>query len=847
MDVQVSFISAIRKMMFRTPRAVALTEGCVEWTYDLLRRKSEIVAQHLDHENVPRGAIVGVHLPRSAGGIAAMLGIMGSGRVYLPLDPTYPSSRLRYMMGQADAVAVISEKRELDIYGEERVWIPTPQNADQARAREWAPSVFSAESIPLELAGRAYILFTSGSTGRPKGVCITHENISVFNEWAVENLMMTHQDSSATTSSFSFDLSFVEVLVPLSVGGTVHVVPHALALGELTRPVSFVASTPTIANELLEAHLLPRLKLLVCAGEALAPDVAKRLLSSGRVDRLLNIYGPTECTVSVTMAEVAIPVPDAIPVGVPNPGTTLVILDEDGRRVVDGQTGEICILGAQVGDGYVNNEEATDSHFVVSSSLGSEPMRYYRTGDIGYLRADGVLFCLGRADRQVKLNGHRIELGEIDALLRSDPRVSDARTVVQDKKHLVSYVLPSHENVDVTKLKDYLSDCLPSFMLPEGLVALTEFPKTVSGKLDEASLPRWSNGRVELRIEEADKLAAQVIKIIADVTGFTGQIKHSDDFIDDLGGTSLGILRVLAQLQDNLGIPLRMSDALADTSVAGLTSLVRESSASPLSPADFAFHTDGGADPIFLFHVYLGGLLRLRRFAELLPPDQPVYGLHASGAGSLPSGNRTLSSLAGDGVRRVRAIQPVGRVTLIGHSGGGLFALEVARRLIEAGEPEPRVLLIDGIRVRSRVGYYIGELISNFLYASDAPLSDRFGRLRSAVRRRVRPGSIAKGEGFFSLAERDEVSMNGLLMRHRIHNYRGAVTVLRTRHGQIMAMRRDLGWRHVVEGPLKIVDVPGAHVSVLDPPYVQDLVERTLECLSESLCWPPIRMPRCRP
>ena len=416
------------------------------------------------------------------------------------------------------------------------MWIPAPRQADQAREKEFAPSVFSAESVTLELEGRAYILFTSGSTGRPKGVCITHENISVFNEWAVETLEVTHQDSSATSSSFSFDLCFVEILVPLSVGGAVHVIPHALALGDLTRPVSFVASTPTIAYELLEAGLLPRLKLLVCAGEALAPDVAERVLSSGRVGRLLNIYGPTECTVTVTMAEVTAPVPDVIPVGLPNSGSTLLILDEDGRRVADGQTGEICILGRQVGDGYVNNEAATAECFVVSSSLGAEPVRYYRTGDLGYLGDDGVLFYLGRADRQVKLNGHRIELGEIDALLRSDPRVSDARTVVQDKKHLVSYVLPSQESVNVADLKDRLSDSLPSFMRPEGLVVLAEFPKTVSGKLDEAALPRWSHGNADREIGETDEFTAQVVKIVADVTGFAGQIKPSDDFIHDLGG-----------------------------------------------------------------------------------------------------------------------------------------------------------------------------------------------------------------------------------------------------------------------------------------------------------------------
>lgn len=835
-DTRSSLLFTIRKMMFETPNAVAVTEGSEEWTYDVLRRKAELVARSLERQSIPRGGVVGVHLPRCADAIAAMLGIMGSGRVYLPLDPSYPHSRLRFMMDQADVLAVISEKHEAGLYGDERVWVAAPRQAEQAIEDEFTQSVFSAESVPLELAGRAYIIFTSGSTGRPKGVCITHDNISVFNKWAVAALGMTAQDSSATTSSFSFDLCLVEILVPLSVGGTLHVIPHALAIGDLSRPVSFVASTPTIANELLEVGLLPQLKVLVCAGEALAPDVADRLLSSGRVGRLLNIYGPTECAVTVTMAEVTRPVPEVIPVGVPNAGSTVLILDEDGHRVPDGQSGEICVFGPQVGDGYVNNKAATDESFVTSTTLYAEPVRYYRTGDLGYVREDGVLFYLGRADRQVKFNGHRIELGEIDSLLRSDPQVTDARTVVQDKRHLISYVMPSRENVNVASLKDYLSENVPSYMLPEALVVLAEFPKTVGGKVDELSFPRWTYDSSDTAAEDVDELTAAVIKIVADVTGFDGHIGPSDDFINDLGGTSLGILRVLGQLQKDSGVRLRMSEALADTSVAGLASLLRAGSASTAELADFAFYTEARGEPLFLFHVYLGGVLRLRRLAELLPPDQPVYGLQVSSADSPVSRDATLASLAEDGVRRVRAIQPAGRVTLIGHSGGGLFALEVARKLIEAGEPEPRVVLIDGIRVRSKVGYYVGELISNFIYASDAPLGDRIGRLRTAIRRRSRRRSVDDGEDFLSLVEKNEVSMNEMLIHHRIKSYRGGVTVMRTRHGKIMAGRKDLGWGPVVEGPLKFVDVPGAHVSVLDPPHLQVLVQRTLEFLAKSLC-----------
>ena len=194
---------------------------------------------------------------------------------------------------------------------------------------------------------------------------VSHENITLMNDWSAKALGFTSLDASATTCSLSFDPSFHEILLPLSVGGTVHVIPHALALGQLARPVSLIATTPTVANELLRAGQLPPLKTLMLGGEALAPDIAERLLSSGRVGTLLNCYGPTECTVCVTIAEVTAPVPAVIPIGRQVPSTEVLILDEQGQRLADGELGEICVFGRQVAHGYVNDPAGTVERFAV--------------------------------------------------------------------------------------------------------------------------------------------------------------------------------------------------------------------------------------------------------------------------------------------------------------------------------------------------------------------------------------------------------------------------------------------------------------------------------------------------
>jgi amino acid adenylation domain-containing protein len=501
-----SVIHEIYGMMSQRPQKIAVTDGDLEWTYDDLRRRSNTVARSLAGIGIARGSIIGMHLPRCADAIAVMLGIMASGCVYLPLDPSYPPARLRYMLDKAAAVAVISNGSDPDLYGSHRVWLPPPsQLAADSGELAGAPSIDAVERDSFGPQDCAYILFTSGSSGEPKGVMVTHENITLMNKWTAEVLGVTSSDASATTCSLSFDPSFHETLLPLSVGATVHVIPHVLVLGQLARPVSFVATTPTVANELLRAGHLPSLKVLMLGGEVLAPDTATRLLSSGRVGTLLNCYGPTECTVCVTVAEVTGPVPEVIPIGRQVPGTEVLILDGNGRRLPDGETGEICIFGGQLAPGYINDPVRTAERFAFGPSGAADPQRYYGTGDLGYRTGDGVIYFAGRADRQVKINGHRIELGEIDAALRSHPQISDAATIARDDGRMVAYVVPAKASTDIdtTDLKQHLSKTLPRYMLPAGIVAIPELPRTANGKLDASVLPEWSLGRPEGELPRA--------------------------------------------------------------------------------------------------------------------------------------------------------------------------------------------------------------------------------------------------------------------------------------------------------------------------------------------------------
>jgi thioesterase domain-containing protein len=280
---------------------------------------------------------------------------------------------------------------------------------------------------------------------------------------------------------------------------------------------------------------------------------------------------------------------------------------------------------------------------------------------------------------------------------------------------------------------------------------------------------------------------------------------------------------------------MRMSDALLDTSIAGLVNLLHEGTGS--ASADFAFNINGDAPPLFVIHAYLGGMLGFRRLAELLPPNQPVYGLHVHCTTEQCSDELTISGLAQDALNRIRAIQPAGRITMLGHSAGGLIAFEVARKIFEAGDLQPRVLLMDSVVVRNTLEYQWGELLLTWREKVNksirAPQKIVGRLLRMVWPRHSQSCHSAQNDGWMELAGRYLEPTGRAVRRYKVRTYGGDVTVMRTHQGQVMALgRRDLGWPSVIKGALSMIDVPGAHLSMLEKPHIEHVAEKVTGWLS---------------
>ncbi|WP_329220888.1 amino acid adenylation domain-containing protein [Streptomyces sp. NBC_01485] len=561
-----------------TPDAVAVVAGVHRATYADVDRRATALAAELQARGFGSEDLVGVCLGRSVEMVVALLGILKSGAAYLPLDPGYPADRLRYMTTDSGAGP----------------WLCDADHRAQALA-SGAADVLLVEDLPTEPAAPvapvvrphhlAYVIYTSGSTGLPKGVAVDHAAIASFLRSAAERPGLGADDRVLALTPLSFDISALELFLPLTRGATVVMAPRAantdpelLAATIAEAGVSVVQATPTTWRMLLASGWTDgHGRVLLSGGEPLDPQLARDLLATGGT--LWNLYGPTEATVWATAARIDA-VADRVTVGTALSNTRLYVVDEGGREAGPGVTGELWIGGAGVARGYLNRPALTADRFV-PDPFGDASGRLYRTGDVARWSADGILEVLGRDDDQVKVRGFRIELGEIEACARSHPLVTDAVVVVDREAaggdQLVAYLVPAHDargHEDLPRqVRDHLARRLPAHMVAQGYAVLDGLPRTPAGKADRGAVKRipYSPVRADRPVPDGVPLpphTAVVRRVWAEVLGLD-DVSPYDDFFA-LGGQSLTAIRVVARLRAELGLPVDAQSVFAHPTPAAL-------------------------------------------------------------------------------------------------------------------------------------------------------------------------------------------------------------------------------------------------------------------------------------
>jgi len=546
----------------RSPDAVALVSAAdgSTLTYDALNRRANRIAHHLTSLGVRSETRVALHLDRSVEMIVAMLAVLKAGGAYVPLDPHLPLHRTAYLLQDAGPSVVISREALADALPATPaalVCLDSDAAAIGARSEDDPPRSGSARSL-------AHILYTSGSTGEPKGVAVLHRGVIRLVR-ATGYAGFGPDETFLQAAPTSFDASTFEIWGPLLNGGRLVVLGAATPglddlAGAIARyGITTLWLTAGLFHLAVEERLqdLRPLRRLLAGGDVLAVSRVRRVLRELPGCEVVNGYGPTESTTFAACHVIRELAPDAVtvPIGRPIANTQIYLLDEEGRWVPPGESGEVYIGGDGLARGYWNRERLTAESFVPNPFGRSAEDRLYRTGDLARLDADGNLEFLGRRDHQIKIQGYRVELGEIEAVLQRHPSVSgsvvEARTTASGGRRLTAYVVPRESSAwDEAGLRGFLQRELPDYMVPVSFLRLDSLPLTANGKVDRRALPAPGEAPpapASPPLSATEEAVAQVWKAVLEI-----EIVDCDANFFDLGGSSLHLIEAHAKLQNRL-------------------------------------------------------------------------------------------------------------------------------------------------------------------------------------------------------------------------------------------------------------------------------------------------------
>lgn len=561
------------------PQSPALIWGNRSLSFGELDGKANQFAAYLAGLGISRSQTIAICMERSFDWIVAALGVMRAGAAYVPLDTTWPDSRLRFAFSDCGAKALVARA---DLLARLQV---KAHGIDPRRDARMIDSASPRSPIPVEIDSLAYVIYTSGSSGVPKGVEITHANLNHLIQWHCSSFQVTQRDRASHVAGLGFDAAVWEIWPNLSAGATLCLADEGVRTSPdllqrwLIRERVTVAFVPTILAAQLIAKEWPvetALRVLLTGG-----DVLHRSPTDKLPFKVVNNYGPSECSVVATSAILEAGSHKVPPIGRAIDDTYIYLLNEEGIPVCDGIVGEIYIGGPGVGHGYRNLPKLTGERFLpdpFSDRLGS---RMYRTGDRGLRRRDGQIEFHGRLDRQVKIRGHRVELDEIGTVLGAHPRVDFATVITMPSEcgdnELVAYVLPVKGTTvpSAIELQQYLQQNLPEHMIPAKFVLLHSIPLTASGKVDFSRLapPSQANHIRSEEVELPRNPVEQKLLVLVRETLKNKTIQTDDNFFLS-GGHSLIGMQLVLQVQDLFGVNLTLLQLLNAPTVQQLAVVV---------------------------------------------------------------------------------------------------------------------------------------------------------------------------------------------------------------------------------------------------------------------------------
>jgi amino acid adenylation domain-containing protein len=846
----------IEAQVDRTPDSIAVSFEDQSLSYGQLNRRANQLAHYLQCQGIELETPVALYLERSLEMVIALLGTLKAGGAYLPLDTESPAQRLAFMLDDAGVGALLTQDH---LY--ER--LPQCETRVMYLDRDWPGIAGYPENNPrAEAPGEnaAYLIYTSGSTGQPKCAVNSHAGICNRLQWMQQAYQLRGDDRVLQKTPYSFDVSVWEFFWPLMEGACLVVARPGgnRESGYLVRligeeNITVVHFVPSMLQLFLEEPKLEEcknLRYVICSGEALSVELKDRYLKQLGAG-LHNLYGPTEAAVDVTSWSCEQESGgNSAPIGKPIANLQVYVLDRQMGPAPIGVAGELFIGGVGVGRGYLKRAALTAEKFIPDPFTNEPGKRLYETGDLARRLPDGNLEFLGRLDHQVKLRGQRVELGEIETVLKKHPAVSEAVVIAQrddlGDQRLVAYVVAREQMEALSReMRDFLRERLPEYMAPAVFVTLDQLPLTTNGKLDRLALPlvdKSINQSEAAFIAPRDGLEVQLAILWEDFLGVT-RVGIKDDFFI-LGGHSLLAVRLVNEIQKIHGIALPLGTLFGGPTIENIAKIIRHQTQSTTTSSLVAIQPRGDRRPFYCVHPLGGGVACYYELANYMGKNQPFYGLQSPGWDWKQKPFTELGVMAERYLNDIRGFQPNGPYLLGGWSMGATVAYEMAQQLHRQGQEVAFLALMDNGKMSSRKPEKIddAEILVNMCASVDISLSlDDLRRLSAdeqldyATHRVEIAGLASNGMGKSYLRQ--------FLAIYKAHMqasqsydprpYPGPVTIFRTNERGV-DNDLDSDWETLAPGGFKIYKIQGDHLSMIRAPHVQTLANQLIDCLDEA-------------
>jgi len=881
-DYDTSIVELIRHQVELNGGKIALKCENTEITYLQLEQRSNQLAHFILSTGIEPGSLVAVALERSTDMVISLLAILKSGCAYIPLDPTYPANRIEMIFEDADVRGLItttSLHKSMPscetVIQIDKLMNPvngfqdgTHLSGDSAISIHDESIIQNPPEISIDPNQLAYVIFTSGSTGRPKGVMISHKALLNFILSIQKKPGISPSDEILAVSTIAFDIAVLEIWVPLITGASIYIaVENEIKNGQLlveimtSHPISILQATPTTWKLLIETGWNGSPDLIcLCGGEAMPKQLALELNS--RCREVWNMYGPTETTVYSSVYDVKEIDPQEdpiVPIGQPIDNTSIYILDDLLKPLPIGVPGELYIGGDGVALGYLNRLDLTNDRFITDPFRINRKM--YRTGDLARYRPNGMIEYIGRSDQQIKLRGYRIELGEIEFHLQEHPEIKQcAATLIGSGAYaqLVSFYIPvdSTKRIPDSILAEYLRKVLPDYMVPTHHIAVKQFPLTPNGKLDRNKL-----ALTEINIEagsDTDKVQARdiieykLVKIWQEILRIKS-ISVLDNFFE-IGGHSLIAVRLMSSITSEFDQHLPLATIFQYPTIAELAKSLSKNSLDNKWGALVPMQKGKSDVPaVFCLPGAGGNILYMQSLVRELNEDLPIFGLQPPGLDGESQVYKSVESLAQYYIDSIKKSSPDGPYRIVGHSFGGLVAFEIARKLKQAGEPVENVVILDTAAPQwfeptgldwthaqwltqvaniasHQYGIPLNLSIENFeqCESNDDQLKMFFDEL-------IHKGIFPSGAHINQLSGFMNVYRSNLQMQYQpvdkpvdldlviIRSSELQPELLTDEKALLVRKEPDLGWGLWVNKKPQVIETPGDHLTMLNPPHVQQL------------------------